>query len=70
MFQAKVVEKIITNNQCTALSSDRAVNDIMWEKYGKAGQGTDDNMAHVHCMLDNEACIHTLGICNTYCSWG
>jgi len=21
------------------------------EKYGKAGQATDDNMAHAHCML-------------------
>jgi len=22
------------------------------EKYGRAGQATDDNMAHAHCMLD------------------
>ena len=23
------------------------------EKYCRAGQDTDDNMAHAHCMLDN-----------------
>jgi len=23
------------------------------EKYCRAGQATDDNMAHAHCMLDN-----------------
>ena len=22
------------------------------EKYSRVGQGTDDNMAHAHCMLD------------------
>jgi len=27
--------------------------EIMWQKYGKAIQGTDDNMAHVCNMLDN-----------------
>jgi len=24
----------------------------MWEKYCTAGQATDENMAHAHCMLD------------------
>jgi hypothetical protein len=23
------------------------------EKYGRAGQATDGNMAHAHCMMDN-----------------
>jgi len=23
------------------------------KQYGKAGQATDDKMAHAHCMLDN-----------------
>jgi len=32
------------------------------EKYCRAWQATDDNMAHVHCMLDN-----TLTICNVHC---
>ena len=30
-----------------------AVYEITWKKYGRAGQDTDDNMAHAHCMLDN-----------------
>jgi hypothetical protein len=25
------------------------------EKYDRAGQATDDNMKHVHCMLDTNA---------------
>jgi hypothetical protein len=34
------------------------------EKYFRAGQATDDNMAHAHCMLD---ATDTLIICNIYC---
>jgi hypothetical protein len=30
-----------------------AVCEIMWKKYCRAGQATDDSMAHAHCMLDN-----------------
>jgi len=37
------------------------------EKYCTAGQATDDNMAHAHCMLDTKGYKHTLKICNTYC---
>ena len=37
------------------------------EKYCKAGQATDDNMTHAHCMLDTKGCKRTLRICNTYC---
>jgi hypothetical protein len=37
------------------------------EKYCRAGQATDDNMAHAHCMLDTKGYKHTLTICNTYC---
>jgi len=33
-------------------SEYRAVYEIMWEKYCRAGQGTGDNMAHAYCMLD------------------
>ena len=29
------------------------------EKYGTAGQATDDNMVHAHCMLDNKGYKHT-----------
>ena len=37
------------------------------EKYCRAGQVTDDNMAHAHCMLDTKEYKYTLVICNTYC---
>ena len=30
-----------------------AVYKIMWIKHCTAGQATDDNIAHVHCTLDN-----------------
>jgi len=28
------------------------VYEMKWKKYCRAGQATDDNMAHAHCMLD------------------
>ena len=31
---------------------NRTVYEIMWEKYRRAGQATDDNTAHEDCMLD------------------
>ena len=37
------------------------------EKYCTAGQATDDNMAHAHCMLDTRGYKHILRMCNTYC---
>ena len=37
----------------------------MWKKYCRAGQATDDNMTHAHCMLDTEGYKNTLRICNT-----
>jgi hypothetical protein len=37
------------------------------EKVCRAGQATDDNMAHALCMSNNYAYKHTLRICNTYC---
>jgi hypothetical protein len=37
------------------------------EKYCRARQATDDNMAHAHCMLDNSGYKYTLRICNTHC---
>jgi hypothetical protein len=55
MFQTKVVEKIKTHILCsvTFFFENRAVYEIMWEKYYRAGQGTDEIMAHAHCMLGN-----------------
>jgi len=37
------------------------------EKYCKARQTTDDNMVHVHCMLDTKGYKYTLRMFNTYC---
>jgi len=39
------------------------------EKYFKAGQATDENMAHAHCMLDKKDNRHELKIGNNYCSY-
>jgi len=36
------------------------------EKYRRAGQATDDSMAHDHYMLYNKGYKHTLRKCNTY----
>jgi hypothetical protein len=30
-----------------------AVYEIMWGKYCRAGQVTDDNMGHAHCIMDD-----------------
>jgi len=37
------------------------------EKCGTAGQATDDNVAHAHCMLDTKGYKPTLRICINYC---
>jgi hypothetical protein len=37
------------------------------EYYCRAGQATDDNMAHAHCMLDTYGYKHVLRICYTCC---
>jgi hypothetical protein len=37
------------------------------EKFCTAGQVTDGNMAHEHCILDTKGYKHTLRTCNTYC---
>jgi len=54
MFQTKAVEKIKTHILCSITFF--RVPCRLWdnvEKYCKAGQATDGNMAHAHCMLDN-----------------
>ena len=38
------------------------------EKYCRARQATDENMAHAHCLVDAEGYKYTLKICNSYCS--
>ena len=37
------------------------------EKYCRAGQATEDNMAQMHCMLYTQGYKNTLRICNIYC---
>jgi hypothetical protein len=40
----------------------------MCEKYCRAGQATDDNMAHARCMAGCQILQkHTLRICDTCC---
>ena len=54
MLQTKVLENIETYILCSVtffFKSYHLRDDV--EKYCRAGQATDENMAHVHCMLDN-----------------
>jgi hypothetical protein len=54
MFQKNVEEKIKTHILClvTFVPKNRAVYEIMWKKYCRVGQATDDSMTSAHCMLD------------------
>jgi hypothetical protein len=50
----KNAEEIKTHFVFGNFSSENcAVSEINVEIYRTAGQATDDNMAHVHCTLDN-----------------
>jgi len=40
------------------------------EKCRRAGQATDDNMAHGHYMLETQGYRYPLRICNNYCRAG
>jgi hypothetical protein len=56
MFQMKVVEKIETRILCSVTlslfkKSCRLSDNV--QKYYTAGQVTDDDTAHAHCMLEN-----------------
>jgi len=46
---------------------NRVLFEIVWKKYGTAGQATYDNIAHAHSMLYTSGYKHTLIICNTNC---
>jgi hypothetical protein len=46
----KIVEK--TRNTNFAFLDNRAFCGLMWKKYCRVGQATDENMMHTHCMLD------------------
>ena len=67
MFQTNVVEKIKIYILCSITFFPPWK---LWDKVGeycRAGQVTDDNMAHVYCMMDTKGYKLTLRICNTYC---
>jgi hypothetical protein len=56
MFQTKVVEKIETYTVWRKIFFSfkiRAIYEIMWEEYGRAGQATDGSMANARYVLDN-----------------
>jgi len=66
--QMKVVEKIQNTHLLFKNCSRKSCR--LWDnaqKYGRARQATDDDMAHAHCTLDSWGYKHTLRICNTYC---
>jgi len=49
MFRKNVVEKIRTHILCSVtffFFENSAVCEIMWGKYCREGQGTNNNMAH------------------------
>jgi len=66
-FQTKVVEKIKTRFLLSVFFRQLY---LLWdnvEKYSRAGQSTDENMAHARCMLGTEGYKYTLRLCNTHC---
>jgi len=70
MFQTKVAQKFKTNIFCSInffFFENRVVISDNVEKYRSSGQSTDDNMAHVHCLLDTYGYRHTHRILINYC---
>jgi hypothetical protein len=64
MFQTKVVEKIKTHILFSVTFFQKPCR--LWdnvEKYCRAGQITDGNMAYTHCMLDNQGYKYTHSGC-------
>ena len=61
MFLTKVVEKIKTHILCSIIFSRKPcrLRDNV-EKYFRAGQATDGNMAPENCTLDTQGYTHTL----------
>jgi hypothetical protein len=68
MFQTNDVEKIKTHfifNNFLFRKPCRLTDNV--EINVTAGQATDDNKAHVHCMLETFRYQHILTICNIFC---
>jgi hypothetical protein len=63
----KFVEKIKTRIFVQELFFRKSCVYQIRQKYYRAGQTANDNMANAHCMLDNWGYILTLTICDTDC---
>ena len=64
----KFVQNIETHILCSVTFSENlAVCEIMWKKYGRAGQATGDNTAPALFVLDKKYYRRTLRIRNAYC---
>jgi hypothetical protein len=69
MFHTNFVEKIRTHILCSVTFFLHKLCRL-WdhaEKYRRARQATDDNMAHAHCMLVAKGYKYTHRMCNTRC---
>jgi len=55
MFQTNIVDKINTHFVFSNFFFPKIIRFMRpcGKKYRSAGQATDDDMAHAHCMLDN-----------------
>jgi hypothetical protein len=68
MFHTNIVEKITTHILCAINLLKKLfvlLNKV--QDYYRAGEATDDNMTHAHCMLDTRGYKHAIGIRNAYC---
>ena len=61
MFPTRVLEKIKTRVLCSITSFSPKIELFVKkvEKYCRGGKATDDNMVHMHCMLDVYGYRHT-----------
>ena len=66
MFLTKVVENI-KKRIFSSVTFFFKFCRLVWKNMVRAGQATNDNMAHACCMLNEWGYKHTLGICNSYC---
>ena len=48
-----VLDKSYRESQNMLFPESRAIYEIMWGKYGRAGQAADHSTSHALCMLNN-----------------
>jgi hypothetical protein len=71
MFQTKIVQNMATHILCPItffFLENLSFSLDSVEIYSTAGQATDDNMAHAHCMLDSYGYKYIHRFCDTHCS--